>query len=219
MHTAIFTGRGVFWGQPYITIFKTFGLLFENIHPANVCIKTKCFYTQTVSYDLFTMNTIEEKQFLMAVKNGDLNEVQRFIASDPPQFEIEETGHWAATTGQEKCIALLLIASRGIAPNSALQAAARGGYAQCVKRLISASNPLHARSAALHAAVVNGHAECVDLLLPVSDSAEVLRRLRDQYPRNPELFNALADAVAQQQKQVLENAIERFAAPVCVRKM
>lgn len=64
-----------------------------------------------------------------------------------------------------------------------------------------------------------GHAECIDLLLPVSDSAEVLRRLRDQYPHNPELSNALADAVAQQQKQVLENAIERFAAPVCVRKM
>lgn len=126
----------------------------------------------------------------MAVKNGDLNEVQRFIASETPQFEIEETVHWAATTGQEKCIALLLIASRGIAPNSALQAAAPGGYA-----------------------------ECVDLLLPVSDSAEVLRRLRDQYPHNPELFNALADAVAQQQKQVLENAIERSAAPVCVRKM
>lgn len=156
-------------------------------------------------------------QIMDDVRSGRVAGVQRFLDSNPLPSDIQKMIEVAATNNRLPCLKMLLSGSE-LTHDQALIRAAGEGHAECVQLLIPVSNPCARNSMALSSAVVSGNQRCVDLLLPVSDPNEALDTLKNTY-RNPQLYEFLEHAIAQQQKQRLEQSLGGVVNPQGVRKM
>lgn len=149
-------------------------------------------------------------QTIEHVKSGNIEGVQDFLDVNPSKSNIQKLIYLAARYGQLQCLTLMLpvslVPGSQMKHNDALLAAASNGRVACVELLIPVSSS-HGRVCALCAAVAGGHNDCIGLLLPVSDTRDALEKLQFEYFEEPELYEDLQRIIAQQQKQVLEDAV------------
>ena len=98
---------------------------------------------------------------LEAIKNGDVNEVERLIPISEPNHENTFALRYAVERGNIECVKALIPVSEKY--DTALAAAARNNKLEYVKLLLPLSGD---HEEALHAAAKDNHIECVKLLLP-----------------------------------------------------
>lgn len=156
-------------------------------------------------------------QIMDDVRSGNIEGVQRFLNSNPLQSDMQKMIEVAAVNDRLQCLRMILSCSE-MTHDRALVLAAGQGHAQCVELLIPVSNPCARNSGALSSAVVSGNQRCVDLLLPVSDPHAALDTIKHTY-RNPQLYEFLERAIAQHQKQLLEETLGDASNSHGVRKM
>lgn len=144
------------------------------------------------------------------VRLGNTQGVQLFLDSNPPKSDIQKLVYWAANNGQVQCLSLLLavalVPGSHIKFNDALMAAASNGHVECVKVLLPMSSSL-GRIDALLRALAGDKQYAFDLLLPVCDPFIALDKIQYEYSEEPQLYEKLEQAFAQQQKQVLERSV------------
>jgi ankyrin repeat protein len=106
-----------------------------------------------------------------AAKLGDVAALEQAL-EDGAEARAQDS--WAlslaASNGHVECVRRLISVSDPLADGSgALRGAAQCGHADCVKVLMEASDPLAQNSYALRAAASGGHADCLGLLMGVSE--------------------------------------------------
>lgn len=101
------------------------------------------------------------QRLLEAIKNGDVNEVQRLIPISDPNHENIFALRYAVERGNIECVKALIPVSEKY--DTALTAAARNNKVEYVKLLLPLSGD---HEEALNAAAKDNHIECVKLLLP-----------------------------------------------------
>lgn len=116
------------------------------------------------------MNVIQFTELLLeAAGRGNDTHVKDLI---PHSYSFYDDGRSlivAAENGHVECVRLLVSFSDPQNYFLALYKAASNGHAQCVEELINHCNPSENNSSALQIAAGLGHTECVKLLIPVSD--------------------------------------------------
>lgn len=150
------------------------------------------------------------EQNINDAKLGSIEAIQSFLASNPSKSNIRGMINLIALYGHTECVKMML--PHSVAPgshikhNDALRRAASKGHASCVELLIPVSSS-HGRTSALCAALEGKHPDCIELLLAVSDLQAALETLQFEYSEEPQLYEDLQCIIAQQQKQVLNNAV------------
>jgi hypothetical protein len=105
-------------------------------------------------------------ELIFAARNGNANDVRRFIPLCDPKYNHSEALCAAAENGHAECVALLILLSdpkaQGYHP---LRLACMNNHIECV-RLFLQSTPNDDKSLALHECVKHQHLECLELLIP-----------------------------------------------------
>lgn len=114
----------------------------------------------------------------------------------------------AAKNGCTECVKLLIsVTDPNHDESLALREAVREGHIDCVKLLIPVSDPLH-YAASLRLASIFAHTQCVDMLFELSNAQMVLDSLKVSYPDEPLKWDYLEHKISQRQRNTLVCAIE-----------
>lgn len=143
------------------------------------------------------------EQLLIAIRNDDAHEVQRFIPLCDPKQNQSEALRKAAIFGHTECVKLLIPVSDCAADdNRALRQAAYAGHVDCVALLIPVSDHKNNQSSALAAALQGGRLECAELLYDVSDLGRALQVLK-KTASSQESIRILTQRIAAQKEHAI----------------
>jgi len=147
--------------------------------------------------------TTDHTQLVEAARNGNADDVRRFIPLCDPKYNHSECVRLLVPVSRPKndksgvvrmcvqmqhseCLELLLpFFDANCRGGMALCDAAQAGYIHGVRRLIPLTD-LEARTRALAAVARMGEQYCAELLYPVSEPLEALRQIQELYPQDPQ---------------------------------